>query len=279
VLRRDAGRASASAATLETEPAAPGETVVVVSDDSLNTEGPDDVDPGSVAPVDDVGSGAGGAGSRRTAAPPMFAATVRATPPGTTIRALDGSGGPWNTDAQVTVPAGDTLVLEFSHPGYVTQRRPFTGSRFSVTLRPDSVVARFRANIPADVFLTTASGEVQLGTTDIDVRLPSGVHRIVYRAPGQDDWEITTSMTTPGGAYDVIKEDFVTVGTLVVTVSGTWARVSVDGGLARETPATFESLTVGPHLVTVSRQGFSTVVDTVVVEAGGVTRRTYEIRR
>lgn len=273
-LRRDAGRTPVSAATLDPQVADSGETVVIVSDDP-----PDGTQTGASAgsvPGDDTVSGTAAAPA---SSPPMFGAAVRASPPGTTIRSLDGPGGPWDTDAQISVPAGDTIVLEFSHPGYVTQRRPFTGSRLTVSLRPDSVLARFRANVAADVFLVTPTGEVRLGTTNVDVRLPSGNHRIVYRAPGQSEWRTTSSMTTPGGAYDVVKDDYVTVGTLVVAVSGTWARVSVDGGQSRETPARFEALSAGSHVITLSRQGFATVVDTVIVEAGGVTSRTYEIRR
>jgi len=210
---------------------------------------------------------------------PVFSAVVRASPSGTRIRAVDGDGGPWESGSEIGVVAGDTIRLEFSHPGYITQRRSFTGSRMSIALDPDSAIARFRANISADVFIRTGSGDRRLGTANVDVRLPTGTHRIVFRSPGQPDWETTVAMNQAGATYDVTKADYATTGTLVAAVSGSWARVSVDGGPARETPARFESLPVGRHVVTLTRAGFATVVDTVIVSATGITRRTYTMRR
>jgi hypothetical protein len=209
----------------------------------------------------------------------VFTAPVRVTPTGSTIRALDGDGGPWTDTAEIGVPAGDTRVLEFSRAGYVTQRHDFVGRRLSVALQPDSAIVRFRSNVSADVFRSTAAGEIRIGTTNVDVRLPTGNYRFVYRSPGQPDWNTTVAMTSPGGSYDVSKSDYVTVGSLVATAAPTWARVSVNGGLPRETPATFDSLAVGRHVVTVTREGFATIVDTVLVSAGEVARRTYTIRR
>ena len=65
---------------------------------------------------------------------PLFTAWVRARPPGTQIRAI-GQEGTWSDTVELSVPAGDTLRLEFSRAGYVTRRQPFTGSRLVVSRR------------------------------------------------------------------------------------------------------------------------------------------------
>jgi Protein kinase domain/PEGA domain len=209
--------------------------------------------------------------------PASFEAVVRAGPPGAVIRSRS-TGQTWTNQADLSVVAGDSLPLEFSRPGYVTQRHVFTGSRIAVELDPDSVVARFSANIPAEVYLLDQGTPQRLGTTDLSLRLPSGTHRVVFRSLGQPDWDTTVAMTRPGVGYAVVKQDYRTVGSFIATVAGTWALVSVDGGSSRETPARFDSLAVGRHVISVSRPGFSTVVDTVLVQPGGVLRRQYTVR-
>jgi hypothetical protein len=283
VLYRVSTRSPASAATLdpnlaaaEGEVAPPSMTDPGVPADSLSADpalaGGDD---GRVAPIgDSVPAGE----EEATTTAPVFTAPVRVSPAGARIRALDGSGE-WTGDAEIGVSAGDTLLLELSRPGYVSQRHEFVGRRISVALQPDSVIASFRANVSADVFLAGGSGDTRIGTTNVDVRLPTGRHRIVFRSPGQEDWETTVSMTTPGQTYPVSKTDFVTVGSLMASAAPTWATVSVDGGLPRETPARFDDLAVGRHVVTVTREGFETIVDTVLVSAGGTIRRNYTLRQ
>lgn len=262
------------------EPTAPG--VGVPSDSTspvLQDEGTGDPAGGTgTTPADGMGDtlGVTAAGSITE---PIFAATVRASPAGATIAVIGDGGGRWTDDTELAVAPGDSLLVEISKPGYVTQRHVFRGSRLSVALQPDSVIARFRSNIAADVYLLEGGSERRLGTTAIDVRLPTGTHRIVFRSPGQPDWEEEFDMPQAGGLHDIVKTDYVTTGGFVATVAGSWARVSVDGGPARETPARFDDLAVGFHVVTVSRAGFSTLVDTVLVSAGQVLARQYTLRR
>jgi hypothetical protein len=286
VLYRVSTRSPASAATLdpglasaEGEVAPPSVPDPGVPADSLSADptlaveaAPDD---GFVAPLGDpVPAGQ----EEATTTAPVFTAPVRVSPAGARIRALDGSGE-WTGDAEIGVPAGDTLLLELSRPGYVSQRHEFVGRRISVALQPDSVTASFRANVSADVFIAGGNGDTRIGTTNVDVRLPTGSHRIVFRSPGQDDWATTVSMPTPGQTYTVSKTDFGTVGSLMASAAPTWAAVSVDGGMPRETPARFDDLTVGRHVITVTRDGFETIVDTVLVSAGGTIRRNYTLRQ
>jgi hypothetical protein len=231
----------------------------------------------AVAAGDSAADSAAEAPARVAGEGPVFDAIVRAGPAGTVIRSRS-TGQTWTNSAQLSVVAGDSLQLEFLRPGYVTQRRIFTGSRISVELEPDSVVASFSANVPADVFIVEGNAPRRLGATDLSLRLPSGTHRFVFRSLGQPDWDTTVAMSRPGQGYQVGKRDYRTLGSFIATVAGTWALVSVDGGPSRETPARFDSLSVGRHIVTVSRQGFGTVIDTVLVQPGGVLRRQYTVR-
>lgn len=210
---------------------------------------------------------------------PVMTARVRVAPADAVIRQVGQADSSWTDGAEVSVAAGDTLLLEFARVGYVTERVPFTGDRVSVALRPDSVTALFEANVRADVYLATATREVRLTGTGNARRLPSGTYDFVFRSPGQADWRTTVAMTRPGQTYRVSKTDYLTTGGLVATVSGAWAMVSLDGGPERETPATWEQIAVGPHVLRLSQTGFRTIVDTVIVPAGQILRRQYTLQR
>jgi tRNA A-37 threonylcarbamoyl transferase component Bud32 len=208
---------------------------------------------------------------------PLFTAWVRARPPGTQIRVL-GQDRAWRDTVELSVPAGDTLQVEFSRAGYVTQRQPFNGSRLVVALEPDSVFAEFDANVAADVFVIEAESTRRLGTTPTLARLARGEHRILYRAAGQPEWQSTQRMPRAGQTYRVNKTDYVTTGSLIATVANSWAMVTVDG-TTLETPARFDGLPAGVHVVRVAREGFQAITDTVVVPANQVLRRQYTLRR
>ncbi len=155
----------------------------------------------------------------------------------------------------------------------------FRGTRLAVSLRPDSVVARFEANVPAEVFLVAANGSRRrLGTTGSTVRLPTGTHRIAYRVPDLPEWITTQRMPAPGETYTIRKMDFLAEGSLVLTVADTWARVSVDGGPEEETPARFDRLSAGPHTVRVTREGYVAITDTVIIRAGQQAAKHYTLR-
>ncbi len=208
---------------------------------------------------------------------PTVSARVRVTPTDARIRTVGVPGSSWQDGEELTVASGDTMLLEFSRPGYVPVRLPFTGSRLSVALVPDSVIATFEANVPADIYLVTANGEIRLGSTNAIRRLPTGTYTFLLRSPGQRDWQTTVGMTRPGDSYRVSKTDYVTTGGLVATVTGGWANVSLDGGVARETPVEWSDLAVGPHVLRLSRDGYRTVIDTVMVPGGEVLRRQYRL--
>jgi tRNA A-37 threonylcarbamoyl transferase component Bud32 len=209
---------------------------------------------------------------------PLFTAWVRARPAGTRIRVI-GQDGAWRDTVELSVPAGDTLNVEFSRPGYLTQRLPFTGSRLAISLQPDSVIAEFDANVEATVFLDGEESTERLGTTPLVTRLPTGTHRIIYRAPGQPEWETVQRMPRAGQTYRVSKADYVTVGNLIATVASSWGMVSVDGGAPVETPARFTSLSAGQHIIRVTREGFQAITDTVIIPANQTLRRQYTLVR
>jgi hypothetical protein len=205
-------------------------------------------------------------------------AMVRGSPAGTTIR-VAGRDELWRDDVELEVATGDSLLVRFERPGYVSQTHVFRGTRLAVALRPDSVVARFEANVPAEVFLVAANGSRRpLGTTGTSARLPTGTHRIAFRAPDLPEWTTTQRMAAPGETYTIRKMDFLAEGSLVLTVADTWARVSVDGGPAEDTPARFERLPAGPHTIRVTREGYVTITDTVVIRAGREATKHYTLR-
>ncbi len=85
-------------------------------------------------------------------------------------------------------------------------------------------------------------------------------------------------MPAPGETYTIRKMDFLAEGSLVLTVADTWARVSVDGGPAEETPARFDRLSAGPHTVRVTREGYVAITDTVIIRAGQQAAKHYTLR-
>jgi hypothetical protein len=241
-------------------------------------------------PVAGTGSATPGPGSdsgvarAQTAAPAqtqpvLLSAMVRAGPPGATIRILGRADTTWADAVELAVPSGDSLLVEVSRPGYVSATHVFKGSRISVSLQPDSVTAEFQANVPAEVYLMLNNRPRRLGTTNFQAQLPTGSHRILFRALGQEDWSAVHAMPRAGNHYLVAKTNYVTEADLVVTVAGTWAFISVDGGPNLESPQRYERLAVGPHVVRISRDGFQTIVDTVVVRPGPTATRTYALRR
>jgi hypothetical protein len=235
-------------------------------------------------PANGVAGEAVGSAAVDSAAPaPVLRAVVRATPAGASIR-VRGLDESWTGDTELAVKQGDSLIVQFSKPGYVTATRTFTGSRISVALQPDSVFARLESNVPADVYLV-GSGRAatrrmlgNTGPTGTMVRLPTGTHRLLFRAPDQADWTTQQPMPEAGQTYRVRKTDFATTGSLVITVPGSWAFVSIDGGESAETPVRVERLPIGTHQLRISREGFVTISDTVVIRAGRTATKQYTLR-
>lgn len=180
--------------------------------------------------------------------------------------------------AEISVARGDSVVLELSRQGYVRERRVFRGAPLNVTMRPDSVDVTFIANVPVEVVVDQNGGQRVLGTTPVSARMTSGEYRVRYRSPVHEEWSVLADFPRAGSSYRVSKMDYPTRGAIVIAVEGGWARVSVNGGPERETPARFDDLPTAPHIVRLSREGFQTIVDTVEVTPGQVLTRQYQMR-
>jgi serine/threonine protein kinase len=208
---------------------------------------------------------------------PMRTAQVNARPEGTIIR-IESQTGQWTNSAELSVAERDSLVVLFSRAGYVSQQRVFRGNDISVQLQPDSVTVTFDSNVPAEVFFESSSGWRALGATSVTTRLPTGTHRIAFRPQDQAEWSQLHSFTTPGRSYRIQKLDFPTRGSVFITIPGSWANVSINGGDEHETPVGFDNLPIGRHIVRITRPGYETVIDTVLVRAGQRTTRQYQLR-
>jgi hypothetical protein len=65
-------------------------------------------------------------------------------------------------------------------------------------------------------------------------------------------------------------------GLLTINAQPVYAYVEVDGiELPNSTPIFQHPLTPGRHILTIRREGYETVVDTVEITAGNETRRSY----
>ena len=229
----------------------------------------------SARPADDRSA----AGPAASGSPDIRSAAVDVVPAGTILYVRGRSGiAEYGDGSRLTVAAGDSLIVDVAREGYLPERRVFRGEPLTIRMQPDSVLARFVTNVPADVFLVRSSGAVRLGTTDLDVRLPTGRHRIRFRVAGFNDWESEQLMATAGRTYRVAKTDYAAFGSILATVPGGWAWISLDGERERESPVEFQDVVAGRHVVRVRRDGFVTVVDTIDVEAGSTVRRRYELR-
>ena len=208
--------------------------------------------------------------------PVMETAAVTAHPAGALIQRGDDYSVIGVDSVDVTIERGDSLVLLFRRPGYVPEKRIFTGSPLSLRMRPDSVFVSFFSNIKAEVYLEDGNGGRLLGKTDLlKVRVPTGSHRFRMRASNLPDWTTDRDLLIPGERYQVTKLDFPTRGRLVVNVASSCAVVSLDGGPALRMPATFDDLPPAPHIIRVNYADGVAVTDTVQIEAGRTTARSY----
>jgi hypothetical protein len=179
---------------------------------------------------------------------------------------------------ELSVAEGDSVVLAVRREGYVEARAVFRGRPLFVGLQPDSVDVTFSANVPARVTVDGPDGRRVLGVTLLTARLPTGRYRIELQPERGTAYTTAADFSRPGGQHRVVKMDFPTSGSLVITVDGTWARVSLNGGPERETPARFDGLPDVPHVLRIVRAGFTTIVDTVRIVPGTVVRRQYRLQ-
>ncbi len=73
-------------------------------------------------------------------------------------------------------------------------------------------------------------------------------------------------VSVPAEPAAVEQNGFLTVGTTP------WGLVAIDGVEIRNSPLVSHQISIGEHVVTVTRMGYQTVVDTVVITAGNHTR-------
>jgi hypothetical protein len=125
-------------------------------------------------------------------------------------------------------------------------------------------------------------GEPQVrGTTPTFIEnLSPGPHAVELRAPGLPArTETVTIQTGQRAVLNVtLRPAAPQGGTLRVIANAQGARISIDGELAGEAPATRTNLAPGEHIVEATAEGYERLMQTVTVEAGAQRVVSLELR-
>jgi hypothetical protein len=157
----------------------------------------------------------------------------------------------------------------------VAAREPVTTVPRSAPAAPAAPVAvRISANPGTEVFV---DGELA-GTVPpiVELSLLPGQHRIRYRIP--DYQELETEVEVRSGADNSFSHRFAPYGILRVTAQP-YARVELDGKDLGFTPLNLSKVREGEHRLVLHREGFESIVTTVVVKPGDVNLYQFEMER
>jgi hypothetical protein len=136
------------------------------------------------------------------------------------------------------------------------------------------VAVRISANPGTEVFV---DGELA-GTVPpiVELSLLPGQHRIRYRIPDYE--ELETEVEVRSGADNSFSHRFAPYGILRVTAQP-YARVELDGKDLGFTPLNLSKVREGEHRLVLHREGFESIVTTVVVKPGDVNLYQFEMER
>ena len=136
------------------------------------------------------------------------------------------------------------------------------------------VAIRISANPGTEVFV---DGELA-GTVPpiVELSLLPGQHRIRYRIPDYE--ELETEVEVRSGADNSFSHRFAPYGILRVTAQP-YARVELDGKDLGFTPLNLSKVREGEHRLVLHREGFESIVTTVVVKPGDVNLYQFEMER
>jgi len=181
-------------------------------------------------------------------------------------------------EAQVVVePAPPPPPLVTTTTSAVAAREPVpvtTVPRSAPAATVAPVAVRISANPGTEVFV---DGELA-GTVPpiVELSLLPGQHRIRYRIP--DYQELETEVEVRSGADNSFSHRFAPYGILRVTAQP-YARVELDGKDLGFTPLNLSKVREGEHRLVLHREGFESIVTTVVVKPGDVNLYQFEMER
>ncbi len=230
---------------------------------------------------------AGGVGVASTSTSPLHVLPVRTEvivvgPPQHELLGTSVNESNW---ARLT---NDSVLLRFSKEGFVPQRVWFSGSPIFVDLdpAPTQLCGVIRASPPGTQISTDDPTQRSAETSSVlCVREPDSIlvalsrpgytsRSIWFKGPDlhieletervpvrfENNRVTATTGSTPAS------QPVSTTGVLRVWVENGWARVSVDGSPTKLTATTFPNLSVGPHVLVLSRPGGQSRIDTVRVQ-------------
>ena len=209
-------------------------------------------------------------------APPIervMISSVDVTPPGATIRRLNGDRRQWSERAELSVTSGDSVPLMIEHPRYQPRKVWFKGRPLRISLGGGTGTITLKSPIAAIVEVRATDGTdllVAQGNAPLVARLAPGMYRATFRARSFDDSTFTINVRE--GDDKTLQVAYLATGSVRVEVTNGAATVRIDAGESRPAPAEFIALSPGRHIIHVDRGGNS-VKDTVVVFPGRTITR------
>ncbi|MBI3792692.1 MAG: serine/threonine protein kinase [Gemmatimonadetes bacterium] len=198
----------------------------------------------------------------------VMVSSVDVSPPGATIRRLNGDRRQWVDRAELSVAQGDSVPLMIDHPRYQSRKVWFKGRPMRVTLGGGTGTVTLQSPIAAQVEVRATDGTdllVAQGPAPLVARVAPGRYRATFRARSFDDSTFTVDVRE--GDDKTLRVAYVATGAVRVEVTNGGATVRIDAGESRPAPAEFTALSPGRHIIHIERGGQGTK-DTVVVFPG-----------
>jgi hypothetical protein len=108
----------------------------------------------------------------------------------------------------------------------------------------------------------------------VSLTLPSGRHTFRYVLPDYDEYEETVDVLS--NRKNAFSHRFPLFGSLRI-VAVPYAQVHLDGKDLGFTPVNMDKVPEGTHELTLTREGFQTIQETIIVKPGEVNRFQYTL--